>query len=275
MDKGLIQVLPLAYVRGISIDNSIVLLDECVAGESLIYIKSEENKKLFRNSKESIKQIVKNFLQGEKIEVLSHNDITGELEYKEVINAKNTGTKDVLGITVQQSSVPIKCSFEHPFAIYKDGTISYIPAKELQVGDRLLLAKDGKNNHTVYNDNNHKNLSNVTITSIDYLGKEEVYNLEVKDNNNYFVNGILTHNCQNFSAHTFKTIMTRIGENSKYILLGDIEQIDMKRKEESCLKNVLEAFEDCDFVGTIKFEDKDCVRNPIIPKILEKLRLLK
>lgn len=83
---------------------------------------------------------------------------------------------------------------------------------------------------------------------------------------------VILDEVQNFSAHTLKTIMTRIGENSKYILLGDIEQIDRKKKEESCLKSVLEAFKDCDFVGTIEFTDEDCVRNPIIPKILEKLR---
>lgn len=66
--------------------------------------------------------------------------------------------------------------------------------------------------------------------------------------------------------------MTRIGENSKYIFLGDTEQIDRKKKNESCLSTVIEIFKDSDIIGTIKFNDEDCVRNPIIPIILSKLR---
>ena len=77
---------------------------------------------------------------------------------------------------------------------------------------------------------------------------------------------------QNLSKHAFKTIMTRIGSDSKYIFLGDIEQIDRKKKDDSCLSTVLDAFSDNDIIGTVEFKDEDCVRNPIIPEILQKLR---
>jgi phosphate starvation-inducible protein PhoH len=66
--------------------------------------------------------------------------------------------------------------------------------------------------------------------------------------------------------------MTRIGSNSKYIFLGDIEQIDMKKKGDSCLAEVLNIFRDEEYVGTVEFTDDDCVRNPLIPLILAKLR---
>jgi len=83
---------------------------------------------------------------------------------------------------------------------------------------------------------------------------------------------VIVDEAQNIDRHTFKTIITRIGHNSKYIFLGDIEQVDRKHKEESCLANVVDIFRDVDYVGTIEFADEDCVRNPIIPKILEELR---
>jgi len=83
---------------------------------------------------------------------------------------------------------------------------------------------------------------------------------------------VIVDEAQNIDTHTFKTIMTRIGENSKYIFLGDTEQIDRRHKTESCLATVLEIFSDSDLIGTIQFSDEDCVRNPIIPKILSKLR---
>lgn len=94
-----------------------------------------------------------------------------------------------------------------------------------------------------------------------------------------FVRGISIDNAivifdelQNVDMHTFKTMMTRIGTDSKYILLGDSEQIDLKKKQNSCLDPIIEMFKDSLFVGTIEFTDEDCVRNPIIPKILEILR---
>lgn len=94
-----------------------------------------------------------------------------------------------------------------------------------------------------------------------------------------FVRGISIDNSiviidesQNLSFDAFKAIITRIGTNSKYVFLGDVEQIDRKKKEESCLASILKTFEYEDYIGTIEFSDEDCVRNPIIPKILEKLR---
>lgn len=83
---------------------------------------------------------------------------------------------------------------------------------------------------------------------------------------------VIIDEAQNIDKHTFKTIMTRIGTDSKYIFLGDIEQIDRKKKQESCLEPVLEIFKDSSLIGTIEFTDEDCVRNPLIPKILQALR---
>lgn len=66
--------------------------------------------------------------------------------------------------------------------------------------------------------------------------------------------------------------MTRIGEDSKYIFLGDTEQVDRRKKHESCLAQVIDIFKDSGIIGCIEFTDEDCVRNPIIPKILTLLR---
>lgn len=83
---------------------------------------------------------------------------------------------------------------------------------------------------------------------------------------------VIIDETQNMEMHSFKTMMTRIGDNSKYIFLGDSEQIDRKNKNESCLDKVIEMFKDNDIIGVVEFQDEDCVRNPIIPKILEVLR---
>lgn len=94
-----------------------------------------------------------------------------------------------------------------------------------------------------------------------------------------FVRGISIDNSivildelQNLSFHTFKTLITRIGSRSKYIMMGDVEQIDRRNKEESPLETIFDIFEDSDIVGTVEFTDDDCIRNPIIPELLKTLR---
>ena len=119
----------------------------------------------------------------------------------------------------------------------------------------------------IYHENGQ--ISGVTVE--DQLTKE-VYNIEVEDNHNYFVNGILTHNCQNLSTDLFKTIISRLGNNSKMIFLGDIEQIDLKDKKTSCLKKICEIFKDDENVKIVELTDEDCVRNKKIPAILQVLR---
>lgn len=80
--------------------------------------------------------------------------------------------------------------------------------------------------------------------------------------------------CQNLYLDAFKSIITRIGENSKYVILGDTQQIDKRNKSRSVLQKILDLFKESNFVGTVQFLPEDCVRNPIIPKILDKLKIL-
>jgi phosphate starvation-inducible PhoH-like protein len=81
---------------------------------------------------------------------------------------------------------------------------------------------------------------------------------------------VIIDETQNIDMHTFKTIITRIGKNSKMIFLGDIEQID-RRGNDSCLESVFKKFKNEDIIGTVEFEAEECVRNPIIPLILDVL----
>lgn len=94
-----------------------------------------------------------------------------------------------------------------------------------------------------------------------------------------FVRGItIAHSCvliqesQNLSIDTFRSIITRIGEGSKFVFDGDSQQIDFKYKGKSVYKKVLEAFKDTPEVGIVKFEETDCVRNPLIPVLLDKIK---
>jgi len=120
------------------------------------------------------------------------------------------------------------------------------------------------------------NYSDITTSIIENIcdnKNDVVYNIEVEDNNNYFVNDILTHNCQNVTLDNSRTLLTRIGSNSKLILLGDINQIDMKNKEESSLEVLLSLFDGVSNMGVIHMSEEDTnVRNPLISVIESKYK---
>lgn len=74
---------------------------------------------------------------------------------------------------------------------------------------------------------------------------------------------------QNITKGQMKTLITRIGYNSKFILSGDLEQVDrFNDKRNSGLFDAFERLKGVDRIGFFSFEKDDIVRNPIISAIL-------
>jgi len=86
---------------------------------------------------------------------------------------------------------------------------------------------------------------------------------------------LITDEAQNMSIKEFKTLITRIGFNSKFIISGDIEQIDkFRNKGESGLYDFYQKIntnniDNIDGVTSFEFHNEDIVRNPLITKLLE------
>jgi phosphate starvation-inducible PhoH-like protein len=80
---------------------------------------------------------------------------------------------------------------------------------------------------------------------------------------------ILVDEAQNISMDNIRTLMTRIGNNSKMVIMGDVRQKDIRNKKDSSLEIVLNKFKDVEGFGTVELRNpEDVVRNPII-KIIE------
>ena len=80
---------------------------------------------------------------------------------------------------------------------------------------------------------------------------------------------IIIDEAQNVSLDNMRTLMTRIGDNSKIIILGDVKQKDIRNKKESSLEVVIDRFKGKPGFGTVELRnEEDIVRNPII-KVIE------
>ena len=67
---------------------------------------------------------------------------------------------------------------------------------------------------------------------------------------------IIVDEAQNATVHELKTVITRTGNNSKIVLLGDIEQVDLPyiNKYSNGLTIIIEKFKDEKLAGHVNFE---------------------
>ena len=83
---------------------------------------------------------------------------------------------------------------------------------------------------------------------------------------------ILINEAENYSKEEMLLILTRIGENSKIIITGDLEQCDrqdIKKSKAKCgLEYMQEKLNKLDEYGSVTFTTDDIVRNPLITKII-------
>jgi phosphate starvation-inducible PhoH-like protein len=84
---------------------------------------------------------------------------------------------------------------------------------------------------------------------------------------------VIAEEFQNATPRQVKTLLTRIGYNSKFIISGDLEQSDRyKDIKETGLYDALNRLVEIDEIGVFKFSESDIVRNKVISKILDKYK---
>ena len=80
---------------------------------------------------------------------------------------------------------------------------------------------------------------------------------------------VILDEAQNATVSQIKMFLTRMGENSKFIVTGDITQIDLPKKSNSGLIKVSEILKDTKGISFIHFNKNDIVRHQLVAKIVE------
>lgn len=79
---------------------------------------------------------------------------------------------------------------------------------------------------------------------------------------------IILDEAQNTTKTQMKMFLTRLGKNSKMVVVGDITQIDLVSERDSGLKDALKKLKKIDEIGFIELNDKDVVRHELVKKII-------
>ncbi len=80
---------------------------------------------------------------------------------------------------------------------------------------------------------------------------------------------IILDEAQNTTREQMKMFLTRMGENSRIVVTGDVTQIDLPHHQQSGMKDALEVLKDVDGIKIVKLSDKDVVRHELVTKIIK------
>ena len=74
---------------------------------------------------------------------------------------------------------------------------------------------------------------------------------------------------QNTTINQLKMFLTRMGKNAKFIVTGDITQIDLPRKTTSGLIYAMDILKNIQGISVVIFDVRDVVRHKLVKKIIE------
>ena len=80
---------------------------------------------------------------------------------------------------------------------------------------------------------------------------------------------VILDEAQNTTLSQIKMFLTRMGRNARFIVTGDVTQIDLPRKSDSGLVRAMEILRRVEGIGIVEFDQRDIVRHPLVKYIVE------
>jgi len=80
---------------------------------------------------------------------------------------------------------------------------------------------------------------------------------------------VILDEAQNATPEQIKMFVTRIGQNSKYVISGDLDQSDIPNHK-SGLEDAIKRFAGVHGVGLAQFKEKDIVRHSLVKRLLKR-----
>ena len=80
---------------------------------------------------------------------------------------------------------------------------------------------------------------------------------------------IILDEAQNTTKEQIKMFLTRLGENSKMVITGDLTQIDLPSGHTIGLKHAVKILKNIEDIGIMHFSEKDVVRHPLVQQIVK------
>jgi len=80
---------------------------------------------------------------------------------------------------------------------------------------------------------------------------------------------VILDEAQNTTAVQMKMILTRLGENARMVVTGDLTQVDLPRGTRSGLRDALEVLEGVEGIAFVRFGAADVVRHALVARMVQ------
>jgi phosphate starvation-inducible PhoH-like protein len=80
---------------------------------------------------------------------------------------------------------------------------------------------------------------------------------------------VILDEAQNTTVNQLKMFLTRMGLNAKFVVTGDVTQIDLPRQTQSGLIHALKILGNIKSISIIEFDKRDIVRHRLVRDIVE------
>ena len=80
---------------------------------------------------------------------------------------------------------------------------------------------------------------------------------------------VILDEAQNSTAMQMKMFLTRMGMTAKFVVTGDVSQVDLPRHQKSGLSFALDVLKDVDDISIIRLNQNDVIRHQLVKKIID------
>ena len=80
---------------------------------------------------------------------------------------------------------------------------------------------------------------------------------------------VILDEAQNTTLPQIKMFLTRMGRSAKFIVTGDLTQIDLPRRTDSGLRHARAILEGIEGIGIVDFDNRDIIRHRLVKHIIE------
>jgi len=80
---------------------------------------------------------------------------------------------------------------------------------------------------------------------------------------------IILDEAQNSTPVQMKMFLTRLGENSRMAVTGDLSQVDLPQGQGSGLRDAVDLLAGLEGVACVQFTDQDVVRHPLVTRVVQ------
>jgi phosphate starvation-inducible PhoH-like protein len=80
---------------------------------------------------------------------------------------------------------------------------------------------------------------------------------------------VILDEAQNATVSQLKMFLTRMGRNAKFMVTGDLTQIDLPKRSMSGLATAIKILDNIDGISIIHFDNRDIVRHRLVSRIID------